>query len=312
MPLASVVKLIHLVAYAEAVATGQLNPLSSVPLSELERYYLPNFDLGAHRRAVAELETNGRVFGDPPQIILDEIPGMMVRHSSNAATDYLHFLLGQEAIEQTAVSLNLTTQTAPCPFIGQFLAMGNHLRATHDRTELEAYLADPLYYGQQATLLADVFIQDDLFRADEIAWRSDRRRSSLDTQRFFTANLNARASPRDYATLMARLAQNGLSSGDSSFTARRFLEWPMIFEDNQALFTNLGYKNGTLPGVLNTIYYAYPDDGTAPIVVVLFFHDLPNDTYQQWRSALPHDELARWLLYDPAAISSLRNVIYGD
>jgi hypothetical protein len=78
------------------------------------------------------------------------------------------------------------------------------------------------------------------------------------------------------------------------------------------LFTNLGYKNGTLPGVLNTIYYAYPDDGTAPIVVVLFFHDLPNDTYQQWRSALPHDELARWLLYDPAAISSLRNVIYGD
>jgi beta-lactamase class A len=312
MPLASVVKLIHLVAYAEAVATGQLNPLSSVPLSELERYYLPNFDLGAHRRAVAELETNGRVFGDPPQIILDEIPGMMVRHSSNAATDYLHFLLGQEVIEQTAVSLNLTTQTAPCPFIGQFLAMGNHLRTTHDRTELEAYLADPLYYAQQVTLLADAFIQDDLFRADEIAWRSDRRRSSLDTQRFFTTNLNAQASPREYATLMARLAQNGLSSGDSSFTARRFLEWPMIFEDNQALFTNLGYKNGTLPGVLNTIYYAYPDDGTAPIVVVLFFHDLPNDTYQQWRSALPHDELARWLLYDPAAISSLRNVIYGD
>ena len=310
MPLASVVKLIHLVAYAEAVAAGQLDPLSTVSLSELERYYLPRSDLGAHQEAVAELTANGRTFGDPPQILLDEVPWLMIRHSSNAATDYLHMLLGQKAIEETAVSLGLTSQTAPCPFISQFLAMSNHVRtAPNDRAALEAYLADPALYSAEVTLLKDAYVQNEAFRTDEISWRTDRRRPSLPTQQFFTANLNTQGTAIDYAKLMARLAQNGLSNGNSSFTARRFLEWPMQFEVNQELFDNLGYKNGRFPGLHTTVYYAYPDSETTPIVVALFFRNLPNRTYQQWRNTLPHDELARWLLYDPTAIPALHAVI---
>ena len=310
MPLASVVKLIHLVAYAEAAAAGQLDPLSSVPLADIEQYFLPRTDLGAHQQAVAELEANGRTFGNPPQILLDEVPWLMIRHSSNAATDYLHALLGQEAIEQTAVSLGLGSQTAPCPFIGQFLAMTNHVRTVdNDRAAMENYLADPPLYGAEVTLLMDAYVHNETFREEEINWRADRRRPSLPTQQFFTANLNTQATANDYATLMARLAQNGLSNGESSFIARRFLEWPMQFEGNQELFDNLGYKNGRFPGILTTVYYAYPDGETTPIVIALFYRDLPNRTYQQWRTTLPHDELARWLLYDPAALPALHEVL---
>src|SRR5690606_22857915 len=52
MPLASVVKIVHLVAYVEAVAAGELNPLEPVTIEELESYYLPGTDLGAHRRVL--------------------------------------------------------------------------------------------------------------------------------------------------------------------------------------------------------------------------------------------------------------------
>jgi hypothetical protein len=234
----------------------------------------------------------------------------MIRYRSKAATDYLHMLLGQEVIEQTAVDLGLTSQTAPCPFLGQFLAMANHARSSrNDRAALSAYLIDPTLYGQEVMALTEAFSQDEDFRTTEIAWRAEERRPNLDTQAFFTTHLNAQGSARDYATLMARLAQNGLSNGESSFIARRFLEWPMRFEANQELFDNLGYKNGRLPGVLTTVYYAYPRGETTPIVVTLFFRDLPNDTYRQWRNDLPHDEFARWLLYDPAALPALRAVI---
>jgi hypothetical protein len=171
------------VAYAEAVAAGELNPLSAVSLAELENYYLPRSDLGAHQRAVAELEESGRTFADPPQIVLDEVPWLMIRHSSNAATDYLHMLLGQAVIEQTAVSLGLTSQTAPCPFIGQFLAMSNHVRTTgSDRLALEAYLADPLLYGQEVMLLTDAFTADAQFRADEVAWREEHQPGLLECE----------------------------------------------------------------------------------------------------------------------------------
>ncbi|MEZ4517742.1 MAG: serine hydrolase [Chloroflexota bacterium] len=226
MPLASVVKLITLVAYSEAVATGELDPLEAVPLEDVDSFYLPNFDLGAHRRAVNELRADGRVSGgDNPTVLLEDIALMMIRHSSNAASDYLHNRLGQTRIEQTAIDLGLTTQTAPCPFIGQFLLMGNHTRGqTADMTALQGYVAgDPAQYGTDVTLLTDAYSNSELFREAEVDWRADTRRPTIETQRYFTENLNAQASAGDYADLMARLSQNGLSSPDSSFQARKIL-----------------------------------------------------------------------------------------
>lgn len=308
MPLASVSKVITLVAYAEAVAAGELDPLSTITLAELENYYLPNFDLGAHPRAVRELQEAGRVFGDPPAVLLEQLPWMMIRHSSNAASDYLHLLLGQAVMEETAVTLNLTQQTAPCTFLGQFLIMGNHLNGS-SFDNVTRYVQNSALYAQDVTLLAEAYTQDADFRAAEQAWRAQRRTVPFTVQAAFTDALNAHGTPQEYAALMARIAMNDLSSGESSFLARRALEWPMQFPDNQEKFSNLGYKNGSLPGVLNVLYYAYPLGETTPLVIALFFHDLPNDTYRQWRNALPHDEFARWLLADPRALPALRAVI---
>ena len=312
MPLASVVKLINLVAYSEAVGTGELNPLEQIPLAELDRYYLPNFDLGAHQRAIAELQSEGRVStGDNPTVALEDVAWMMIRHSSNAASDYLHERLGQARIEHTAVDLGLGTQTAPCPFIGQFLLMGNHTRGqASDLSALRAYHDnEPSSYGEDVSLLTDAYANIEPFRDAEVDWRRQTRRPSIESQRYFTENLNAQGSAADYAGLMARLAQNGLNTPESSFLARRIVEWPMQFPDNQELFSNLGYKNGSLPGVLTTAYYAYRWNDAAPVIVILFYRGLPQETYRQWRRTLPHDELARWLLIDPQAIPLLRSAL---
>ncbi len=312
MPLASVAKLITLVAFTEAVAAGELDALEPVPLADINRFYLPNFDLGAHNRAVNELRSEGRVSGDDnPTVLLEDAAWMMIRHSSNAASDYLHNRLGQTRIEQTVIDLGLTSQSAPCPFLGQFLVMGNHtLGAASDTIALRAYAAgDPAHYGADAALLTDAYSQSEAFRAAEVAWRQQTRRPSIESQRLFSETLNPQASSAEVADLMGRLAQNGLSSPESSFLARRILEWPMQFPVNQELFSNLGYKNGSLPGVLTTAYYAYRWNDAAPVVVVLFYRDLPQQLYRQWRRELPHDELARWLLSDPQAIPLLRNAL---
>ncbi|MBK8985301.1 MAG: serine hydrolase [Chloroflexi bacterium] len=306
MPLASVVKIIHLVAYAEAAAAGELDPASYVPLTELEQYYQPGLDLGAHQQAIADLEEQGVIWGDPLQIRLSDVPWMMMRYSSNAAMDYLHNRLGQERIEATAVALNLTRQTAPCPFLAQFLAMSNFTRAGSDYAAVQTYLADPAIYGQEAVLLADAYVNDAAFRDTQNAWRRAEAAAPCPVQRLFSDTLNPQGSAGEYAALMARLAQNGLSNPDSSYIARRYLEWPMVFAANQELFSNLGYKNGSMPGVLTTAYYAYPLGEVTPMVVVVFYRDLPQRTYQAWRRSLPHDELARWLLSDPAAITAVR------
>lgn len=316
MPLASVAKLISLVAYAEATAAGELNALEQIPLSELDRYYLPNFDLGAHRRAIAELRELGRVVSpnDNPTVALDDVAWMMIRHSSNAASDYLHLRLGQNRIEETAVTLGLNesphSHSAPCTFLGQFLMMGNHTTASaNNRAILSTFAtgdADAMAsYGREVSLLADVYVNQEDFRAAEREWRSATRGPAIETQRYFAGSLAPQGTAGAYAALLLRLAQNGLSNPDSSYQARRILEWTNLFEVNQEIFSNVGYKNGSLPGVLTTTYYAYRWGEVTPVVVILFYRDLPQQTYRQWRDLLPHDELARWLLADPAAIPAL-------
>lgn len=310
MPLASVVKIIHLVAYAEAVAAGRLDPTSYVAVANLDKTYLPGYDLGAHNRALAELEENDLLLPNPDRVRLEDVPWMMMRHSSNTATDYLHLLLGQDVIEETAVALNLTQQTAPCTFLGQFLAMSNQTRQGHsDQAAIFAYRDDPSSYGAEVALLADAYTQDLAFREAEQQYHRTERRPSAQIQRLFSYTLNAHGTPSEYATLMAQIAQNSLSNPESSFLARRYLEWPMVFPANQERFSNLGYKNGSLPGILNTAYYAYPIGEVTPTIVILFFRDLPSNTYRSWRNTLPHDEFARWLLDSPEALALLKETL---
>lgn len=304
LPLASVVKVVHLVAYADAVRAGELDPSQLVLLADLERYYLANSDLGAHPNAVADLRAEGRVAGNPPAVLLEDVPRMMMQYSSNAATDYLHQLLGQERLEATIANLGLSSHTAPCPFLGQFLLMGQGTGAA------AGYLAEPARYGIDATA-ATLAYRDAEGGARSPGWRGRDRRPDMEVQMLYSELFNAHASAADYARLMGLIAENQLGTWDHSVLIRRYLEWPTAFPANQSLAW-LGYKGGSLPGVLTASYYAQPWDRARPVVVTLFFHDLPLQTYREWRRSLPNDELARWLLYDASAIDTLRSILFGE
>ena len=312
MPLASVVKIIHLVAYAQAAVDGRLNPTDWVPVTELDRYYLQGSDLRSHPQAIQELRSRGLVSSSPQAAPMEELPWMMMRNSSNAATDYLHLLLGQRVIEETAVALGLTNQTAPCPFLGQFLTISNHTRLEDNEAAIQALIADPAVYGQLVMDLTLAYSEDAAFREAEGRWYQRARRPSWAAQSLFSENLSAQGSARDYADLLAAIAQNQIDDPYTSFLIRRNLEWPLeIYPINQELFYNVGYKNGSLPGILNSAYYAAPRNGGGLVVVTLFYRNLPEAIYQDWRRNLYHDDLARWLLTDPQAIPALRAAI-GD
>lgn len=306
MPLASAVKVIHLVAYAQAVQGGELNPEMTVPLAELERYYLPHSDLNAHRRAVEALSDEGRVSGEPPAVLLEDVPRMMIEYSSNAATDYLHQLLGQERIERTILDLGLTSHSAPCPFLGQFLLMG---AGGNDLEQVSSLIRDPERYSREVWRIAQQYAADGDAREEPGGWQRRGRRPSLAAQALFSEGLNARASAGDYARLMALIANNQIAPWEQNVRIRRYLEWPTHIPANQETLAWLGYKGGTLPGVLTAAYYAQPWDRAQPVVAAVFFHDIPLDMYRQWRHTLPQDELARWLLYDREAIPTLRALL---
>ncbi|MEM8858810.1 MAG: serine hydrolase [Chloroflexota bacterium] len=290
MPLASVNKLIHLVAWAKAVENGEFDPNQIVSRDELDEWYLRGSDLGAHRDALREF--------DGQDLTQDDVAWMMIRHSSNAAADYFHDLLGQQRIEQTAAELGFTSHTAPCTWLGRFLTV-----STIPSGDLSLLEADPTAYGAMVSDRQDRFMQDPDFRQfGENTWRRGGQ-PSFQKESYFTETFDTKGTALDYGRLMAQLIQDEVGTPATSRLIRSHLEWPIVeFPSNRVRYNTVGYKNGTLPGVLTTLYYAEPYWADRPIVVALFYRNLPRSTYQRWRREFPHDALAHWLMTNPQGI----------
>ncbi|MGB1253525.1 MAG: serine hydrolase, partial [Candidatus Promineifilaceae bacterium] len=290
MPLASVSKLIELVAYANAVEAETVDPLQTVEVDDLNRYYLPRSDLGAHNASLREL--------DSTTLTLNDVAWMMIRHSANSASDYLHDKLGQAVIEQTAVELGFTKHSAPCPWIGRFLTMGNPTRTSSNIAAIEQLTTSPDRYANEVVWLSDQYTTDAQFRQTAQRYWANRQ-APLNAQRAFIEQLETRGTTREYAHLMAQLVTQ--QAGNAA--TRELLNWPLEqFTSNSERYASIGYKNGTFPGVLTTVYYAEPYWADTPIVLALFFNDIPNRTYQGWRRSFPHDDMAHWLMSNPSAI----------
>ncbi|MBF6320989.1 serine hydrolase [Nocardia cyriacigeorgica] len=98
-PLASVVKVVHLAAYARAVAAGTLDPQETVPVSDWERWYLPGADGGAHPAARTRLTG--------ATITLDQLVSAMIRESDN------EWALARRYADDSAYRTTIQSKTMP-------------------------------------------------------------------------------------------------------------------------------------------------------------------------------------------------------
>jgi D-alanyl-D-alanine carboxypeptidase len=280
--LASTIKIVVLGAYAREVEAGRLDPDQPITLAEWERFYLPNTDGGAHPAALDDLQiphSNGYATDPSQTVTLEQIAGAMIRFSDNAATDVLLYRIGQEALTAVITESNLTQQEPPVPLSGAFLLFQNHEHPTLTESRLgelkvlsrEAFLA-------QAQALGDRLQGDDVWYQAEREWRIARAPTIPVRAQADVVALTPHGSARDYATIMGQVATNTFISPEVTAIMRRHLEWPMQFEGNQAEFTALGTKGGSLPGILTGATYYIPKAGDfagQPRVVVLFMNDMP-------------------------------------
>lgn len=105
MSLASTVKIVVAIEYAFQVKEGQIQTEEKVSLSELEKYYIPNLDGGAHQNWLQYIEEQGIIHND--QVSLREVARGMIGFSSNANTEFLMNKLGIEQIEQRMNDLEI-------------------------------------------------------------------------------------------------------------------------------------------------------------------------------------------------------------
>ncbi len=293
--LASTMKSVILVAYEDAVEQQRLDPNEQIPIGDLEKYYLPQTDGGAHAAGLAALglavDADGFAQDQTAKISLDAIARIMIHNSGNAETDYLMARLGAGQIAATVAAAGLGQHTPFHPILGITLAMFNHEGPLTDAAQRQA-LVNEVTGGNFTMLehLADLYLHDANWRAAQIAFMKSEAFAAAATEMGWdgqveSSQLFPKGTARDYAHLMAQVAGGRLISPAVSARVQQKLESTPADEPMRLLFhRRYGAKDGVTAGVLTLVSYAVPKGG--PLagqtrVVVILTNAMPYATWSK-------------------------------
>ncbi len=299
-PLASTIKIMILGVYAEGVASGKFDPEERVALADLDAYYLPGTDGGAHPDFLEAVTPD-----ENSMISLSDVVYGMIRFSSNAAADYLHARMSDADFEAFYALVGIENTDSPVSLLGLFLAQDNHETGISEddlpRDEMRASTVE----------WAEKYVSDAKWRRSERAYHRQNTlrylaagKSIIETQRVFFEKYDNFGTPDDFAKVMAILQRGDTLSATTSVIMHAALSWPMQFDDNRALFFSLGTKGGSLPGIITSAYFAHPKQND-PLVLVVFYRDLPSDRYLDWLHSFNQQQFEWYLLQHGCA--SLNN-----
>ncbi|SNT52051.1 serine hydrolase [Rhodococcoides kyotonense] len=253
--LASAMKVVHLSAYAKAVADGDVDPDEQVSLLDWERWYVPGTDGGAHPAALERLgiANDGISATDLDATVrLDDMVTAMIQESDNGVPDYLRYRLGDEALKDAAAAGGWDGFTAPT-LVGDSLSLLDPTLAEGDRWET-----------------ANRWAFDQPFR-DSVS--ASARIPSYDEQVDGVEAAFTRGSAEQLTSLYRSFADG--SFGPGADTVLRHLEYQPA--PDGAL--GLGFKGGSLPGILTQAMELRRDDGTVATAVWLV-DGMPADRYE--------------------------------
>lgn len=268
-PIASAVKVVHLAAYARAVADGSLDPNEAVPVADWERWYLPGTDGAAHEHALARLEVT-----PDGTATLEQMVTAMIRESDNAVPDYLRDRLGDDALVDAADAGGWSGFT-PTSKLGDAIALLDPAADSDRWAAAQRYASDPAYRAQiQALPLPDL--------AEQMAW----------------ASTTDAASPEQLAAMHRAIADGSFGAGTD--VGRSQLEW----QPPPPGLTAVGFKSGYLPGVLADAMYLRRPDGTVATAVLLT-DDMAESDWIAALTALPQQQVLIAAMTDPDAAARL-------
>lgn len=288
-PLASTAKVVHLAAYGRAVAEGRARADDQVRIGEWERWYLPGSDGGAHPKALdrAGVPNDGVRALDPQRTVpLDTVVASMIQESDNAAADLLRDRLGDEALSQAAADGGWIGVDLPS-FLGATLVLVAPELAPVSVPRAERAAAE--------LALARRFATDPALRTE----LSARPLPPIEVQQRW-ADETATGSANQLAALHRAIATGAFGPGADA--ARRHLEWQKA---SLPSVVGVGFKGGSLPGVLTEAFTLRREDGSTATGILLV-RRMPATDWVEALTSFAHQQMLVAAMTDPAVMAQLK------
>lgn len=247
MPLASTVKILVAIGYAQEVSAGRLRPDERVPITDLARYYLPNTDGGAHREWLKDLRDSSLIQQD--SVTLEQVAEGMIAYSSNANTEYLCDRIGLDRINALRDSFSLTSHE-PLGYIVSTMMLYQPSDGMSEEQTAQALRDMPL----DAFISKAAAIHERLKNDHDSSFKKTFQDIPLALQEVWSDRLTG-STAREYAGLMARIQDRTLLDSVGQQHLEALLEWPMAYPKNKIYFTQLGMKGGSTGFLLTEAMY---------------------------------------------------------
>jgi D-alanyl-D-alanine carboxypeptidase len=283
MPLASVVKIIIAIEYAQQSANGKINPDEPVSLTEIDKYYIPKLDGDAQPNWIDSLKSLNLIKDN--SVSLKEVAKGMIDFSSDANMEYLIEILGIDNINKNISTLGLKNHDKIYPIYSYLLAPYELMKKNDNLPEKEriAKAKEELrnMTKEQFYLLA---MQEHNKLANDI---DGAYKKEVDIEKWYDNEFDKIFSDRmvpstteDYGLLLSKINDRNYFSPQVQNYLDQVMEGPMESAGNQELFQHLGMKGGSTNYILNTALYAIDkkDDSTE---IVLFINNIEQKDYKE-------------------------------
>ncbi len=265
MPLASTVKLMIAIEFAKQAGSYIINEDSLIALVELDRYYLPNTDGGAHTAWLAYEKTIGHLKKDSVHLI-DIAKGMMM-FSSNANAEYLLDLVGMDNVKSNVQLFGLDNHTAIFPIVSSLMLYQNP-RKIKEKDILNSIKALP-----EEAYCKTIFEIHNALKYDTILKKKFNPADlTVKMQQLWSDRLTA-STTKNYVQLCSILNKRRYLTTNSYGIIADIVEFFMEDEDNQKIYKQFGIKNGSTAFILTEAFYATMQSGEK-IEAAYFFNNL--------------------------------------
>lgn len=291
-PLASTVKTIIAIEYAKQVGQGKIDAKEPIDLSELDKYYIPGTDGGAHPVWLKDFTEKGLIQNN--KVSLASVAKGMIWYSSNANTEFLMEKLGLENINRNFVELGLTQHQKLYPIGSAVLLLRDFSNTELEQMSMDDYIAKSFEIHEKLkngsvdkTVSATSGIWTILSEKDKI-W-SDRLPASTTSE---------------YASIMKKINDRNFFDKKTQTALDDVMEVYMQNPKNHEVFERAGGKGGSTAYVLTKSLYATDKNGNKT-ELCFFFNNLNtfefdgiSDRFQEFEKLMVTDEKFRTEIFE--------------
>ncbi|MDX8047501.1 serine hydrolase [Gracilibacillus sp. S3-1-1] len=255
-PLASVVKILIAIAYTNQVVEGKLARNERVNIAELEKFYIPNTDGGAHPAWLKEMKTSGNLSNN--EVTLHAITKGMIKYSSNANTEFLIDKLGADSINQVIADLALKDHDPVYPLVSALLVPSYVEKHQSELSSLQ--VKEKLQAMDMEEYRGITWSVHHQLKQGDSSLKDNWKIIPLNLQKIWSDRL-PNATVKDYAKVMHAISNDEATLPKGASILRNIMEWPMENKVNKQQYAQLGGKGGSTAFVLNNALYAEDHQG---------------------------------------------------